>query len=124
MSVRGYTNAQRFDQRVTFERNQPTQDGNGDPVADWHTLCTCWAAIDAAMVSPLGRGLEPYVNGATMSLDHYTIWVRSEIIVRFALTMVDRVRWRRKYFDVKAIPDQQLRGRIIGIIVAAGINYG
>ena len=121
MSIRAHTNPARLDQRVTFQRKVETQDADsGNLVADWRTLITCHAAVDGGMAHPQ----EPDVGGGTKSRRDYTIWIRADVYQRFALTLLDRVKWNDGIFNIKDMPNQQLRGRLIAVIVNAGLNEG
>lgn len=108
-----------MDQRVRFERNYPTQDSNGDPVPHWVAVVECWAGVDGAKASA-----EPYITDGIRSEADYTIWIRADIKERFAITVVDRVVWKDDPYDIKDMPDQQLRGRMIALMVNRGINDG
>lgn len=120
MSIRSFVNPRRLDQRIRFERNTPTQDGNGDPVDNWAVVGKSWAAVDGA----LARDPEPYVAGAIVSKQDYTVWIRSDVMQRYGLRVRDRVHWNDTYFDIKDMPNQQLRGRLIAFTMSAGENVG
>jgi head-tail adaptor len=122
MSIRASTSAQRLNDRVRFER--AVLDDNGD-ITSWRLLGECAAAVDGAKAV----GAERVVADGTRSVGGYTVWVRSEIVQRWALTVADRAVWLRRrnglvYLDVKDAPDQGLRGRLIGLVCEAGVNRG
>jgi head-tail adaptor len=120
MSIRANVDARRLDERIRFERNTPTQADSGDLVDHWGGLIECAAAVDGAKAF----GPEPAVGGSTLSKSDYTIWVRADIITRFGITQADRVVWKCKVFNIKDIPDQGLRGRMMAVICNAGMNAG
>lgn len=121
MSIRSNVDRGEFDQRIRLERNTITYDASNYPTPNWGLLIACWARVDATKVN--GRS-EPETAGAIQSVGDYRIWVRSDIMKRFSLTVADRVVWRGQYFDIKDIPDQQWRGRKIALICQAGQNNG
>jgi head-tail adaptor len=121
MSIRSFTDGRRLDQRVDFERNTPTRSSSGDSVDSWRAIARqVHAAVDGAKAS----AIEPQVAGEIMSQADYTIWVRADIITRFAITVADRVVWKGRAMNIKDIPDQQLRGRFMAVICIAGVNAG
>lgn len=124
MSIRASVSAQRLNDRVRFER--PAIDGNGD-VVGWTLLGECAAAIDGATTKPFNA--ERVVADGLRSAGYYTIWVRSEIVKRWALAVNDRITWLRRpngqvIFDIRDAPDQGLRGRLIGLYCESGVNKG
>jgi head-tail adaptor len=120
MSIRANVDARALDQRVTFERNTPVQADSGDLVDDWGYLIECAAKVDGAKAF----GAEPAIGGGTLSRADYVVWVRADIITRFNITPADRLVWKCKTFNIKDIPDQQLRGRLMTVICNAGLNLG
>lgn len=122
MSIRASTSAQRLNDRVRFER--AVLDANGD-IASWTLLGECAAAVDGAKAV----GPERVVADGTRSVGGYTVWVRSEIVQRWALAVADRAVWLHRpnglvYLDIKDAPDQGLRGRLIGLVCESGVNKG
>lgn len=120
MSIRANVDARRLDQRVTFQRNTPTQAASGDLVDSWGYLIECAAAVDGAKAF----GAEPAIGGSTLSRSDSTVWVRADIITRFSITPADRLVFKSKVFNIKDIPDQQLRGRMMAVICNTGLNAG
>lgn len=120
MSIRATTDSREFDQRVRFERKVRIEPGDGSVTEEWVPLKDCWARVDGAKAS----SPEPMVDGGIQTPRDYTIWIRSEVFTRHKLTPLDRVIWKQQVFDIKDIPDQQLRGRKIAVIVRAGLNQG
>jgi head-tail adaptor len=121
MSIRSFVDGRRLDQRVTFERNTPTRSSGGDEVASWASIVrNVHAAVDGAKAS----SPEPEVAGEIMSQRDYTVWVRADIITRFSISLADRVVWGSRILNIKDIPDQQLRGRMMAVICNTGLNAG
>lgn len=120
MTVRSYVQPRRFDQRVTFQRNTPTQSSTGDMVDSWANLVTCWAAVDGAKA----RGAEPEVSDQIISMRGYTVWIRSELVSRFSITVQDRISWNGRLLNIKDMPDQQKRGNLIAVMCDSGLNKG
>lgn len=121
MSIRGYTDARAFDQRVTFERKSRVDEADGSVTEIWSPLHkSCWARVDGAKAtSP-----EPMIDDGIHTPRDYLIWIRSEVFADLQLTPLDRVRWGTQILDIRDIPDQQRRGRIIAVIARAGLNQG
>ena len=121
MSIRGYTDARSFDQRVQFQRKSRTDQPDGSVQETWLPLHTgCWARVDGAKAtSP-----EPMVDDGIHTPRDYLVWIRSEIFADLKLTPLDRVLWGDQILDIRDIPDQQRRGRIIAVIARAGLNQG
>lgn len=120
MSIRSNVDARGLDQRILIERNFGTQASPGTIVADWQPLVVCWAKVDAAPA----KGVEPYLTAGTRSRTDMVMWIRADIKDRYALTLLDRVIWKGMIHDIKDMPDQQLRGRLVALIVNSGINSG
>lgn len=119
MSIRSNVDARRLDQRIEIHRADMTQDSTGDLVPNWRTLIECAAAVDARPSSA-----EPVILDGIRSVGAYTFWIRADIYTRFSLVLTDRVKWKGKFFDIKDMPDQQLRGRLIALIAETGKNEG
>lgn len=120
MSVRGNVDAQSLDERVRFERKTATRTATGAVVESWAPLKECWARVDGAKAS----APEPMVDGGIRIQRDYTVWVRSDVFTRYRITPLDRVAWKGQIMDIRDIPDQGLRGRIIAVIVRSGVNKG
>lgn len=118
MSIRAYVAPQRLDERVTVSR--PVRDANGD-VTSWTPVArNVHAGIDGAKAI----GAERVVADGTRSVSGYTVWMRSDVIYRFSIAVDDRIEWKGRHFDIKDIPDQGLRGRMLALFCEAGINKG
>lgn len=117
MSIRAYVSAQRLDEVVTVKR--ATRDGNGD-VTSWATVVCTRAAVDGAKAS----GAERFVADGVRSVSGYTVWMRADVVERFSIAVDDRIEWKSRYLDIKDIPDQGLRGRMLALFCEAGINKG
>lgn len=126
MSIRASVNARALDERVRFERNYATRTGTGaQGTADWRPVITsgdgcCWARVDGAKVS----SPEPLGDGGIRTPRNYTVWIRADVFTRYAITPLDRIVWKGRIMNIADIPDQGLRGRLIGITATAGLNKG
>jgi SPP1 family predicted phage head-tail adaptor len=120
MSLRGHIDPRQFDQRVTFDRLYQTRSATGAMVPDWVPLVTCWAKVDGAKAT----SAEPRIADQTLTVRDYIVWVRAEVHTQFTLSPLDRVRWKAHTFNISDIPDQGLRGRVIGVVCRAGKNEG
>jgi SPP1 family predicted phage head-tail adaptor len=120
MSIRSNVDARALNQRIQFHRRTLTKAGSGENVESWPLLKECWASVDGAKAS----SPEPDAGDGIKSQRDYTIWVRADIVQRFAITVMDRIYWNGIALNIKDMPDQQLRGRLIAIICNAGLNAG
>lgn len=120
MSVRARFNARKLDQWVRFDRKVETKATNGDIAVSWAPKVSCWAAIDGAKAF----GAEPYVTDGIRSVSDLTVWIRADIFTCNRLVLTDRMFWQGQPYDIKDIPNQQLRGRFIALFVTAGVNLG
>lgn len=118
MSIRASVNARRLDERIRVERNHPARSSTGAQTADWRLLVECWAAVDGA------RAVEAVADGGIRTPRDYTVWIRSDVFVRYAIAPLDRIVWKGRVLNIADIPDQGLRGRLIGITATAGLNKG
>lgn len=124
MSIRSNVDGRRLDQRVTFQRSVAAQDDEGGFLpADWIDLVAkCPAAVDATPLA-VARA-EPNFTDGIRSLSEYTIWIRADVKQRFGIGLLDRVMWQGQPYNIADIPDQQLRGRLVALIVSTGKNAG
>jgi len=123
MSIRANVDRTRLNERIIWQRKTETQDGTtGRFSTTWTTLIKSWAAVDGEKAS--NRYSEPHLSAGELSVFEYTIWVRSDIVIRYGLRKADRGLWRGRIFDIKDIPDQQLRSRLMCLICRAGENEG
>lgn len=120
MSISSRVRAGDLDDRVRFERNARVDSGSGGFVDDWRLLVNCYARVDGAKAS----SLEPAADGGIRTPRDYTVWIRADIFTRYAITPLDRVRWRSRIMNIADIPDQGLRGKLIAVICRAGMNQG
>lgn len=119
MSIRANVDAGRLTERVTVERRTITQDATtGDAELTWSTLVVCWASVDGVLAR------EAISSDAMQSAQDYTVWIRADVIDRYAITQVDRISWRGKVLEIQGIPDQQQRGRLISVLCRAGGSDG
>lgn len=119
MSIRSNVDAREFDQRITFERKVEAADGQGGVNISWTALTTCWARVDGEKA-----GGERYVDNGIRTVSDYTFWVRADVVTRYGITQVDRLRWQGEIYNIADIPNQQLRGRKIAVIARTGLNAG
>ncbi len=119
MSIRSHMDNRRADQRVTFQRDNGTQDSSGDIPANWQDVI---ADVPAAVDGEKGR--EAAIGGGIKGESVYTVWVRADIVTRFTITQRDRIVWGSKLLNIDNLPDQQLRGRWMAIICRTGVNAG
>lgn len=123
MSIRANVDPRRLDQRIRFERKVVQQDPvTLDITETWSLLIECWCAVDGVKASERWR--DPDLSGGLQTISDYTVWVRSDIVERFAITEADRAVWGSKAMDIKDVLDQQLRGRMIPLIMQVGANHG
>lgn len=120
MSIRSNVDATEFDQRVRFDRKVESRDNDGGIKHTWAPLGTFHARVDGAKAS----GAEPSGGDGIRSVSDYTVWIRSDVFTRLNLTVLDRVFWNGQPFNIADIPNQQLRGRKIALIVRTGENDG
>lgn len=114
MSVRANVDRTRLNERITFRRRTDTPDTTtGRLTTTWANLTSCWAAVDGQKASDRHR--EPQLASATQSFSEYTVWVRADLVQRYAITDKDQIVWRARVFNIKDIPDQQLRGRLLAV---------
>lgn len=118
MSIRALTYAQRLNDRVHIERVQ--LDANGDAAGWLRVASDVHAAVDGAKAN----GAERFSADGTRSVGGYTVWLRSDVVQRFAVTVADRLVWKGRLLDVKDAPDQGLQGRLIALLCEAGVNAG
>lgn len=119
MSIRSNMDARRADQRVTFERNTPSQDNAGQDVEQWAPLVR-----DVPVAIDGDKAREVVANGGERSRLGYTVWVRADIVSRFTITEADRILWGSKVLNIRGISDQQLRGRWTALLCETGVNEG
>jgi head-tail adaptor len=118
MSIRANVDGRRLDQRITLQRKSSVSDGGGGFTVTWANLITnVHAAVDGA------KAVEQD-HGGIRSVSDYTIWIRADVFTRFSLTVLDRVVWNGQNFNIADMPNQQLRGRLIALIVRTGLNDG
>lgn len=120
MSIRARVNPRRLDQRVRFERLEQHQSSSGAPRDAWVPITTCWAAVDGAKA----KRPEPREGEQTLSMFDYTVWIRSDVFARFTIKPLDRIVWKDRVLDIKDVPDQGLRGRLIAVTCHDGANDG
>jgi head-tail adaptor len=118
VSIRAHASAPRLNARVTFQR--AVADANGDITGWTEIVRDVHAAVDAAKASSAEREAAE----GTRSVAGYTVWVRSDIPIRFGITVLDRVVWKGRFLNIRDIPDQGLEGRFIAMFCEAGVNKG
>jgi head-tail adaptor len=119
MSIRAHTSAQRLSDRVHLER--ASRDTATGDVTGWLRLAS---SVQAAVDGAKARGAERVVADGTRSVAGYTVWLRADVVQRFAIAVDDRVLWKGRALDIKDAPDQGLQGRLIALLCEAGVNQG
>ncbi len=119
MSIRANVDARRLDQEVRLERKVEARDDIGGVVETWIPLITTRAAVDSTKVSQERPGSDGIVLGLQL-----TFWIRSDVVQRFDLTAIYRIRWKDKVFNIDAIVDNQLGGRLSALYATTGLNRG
>lgn len=120
MSIRSNVDASSLDQRITIQRKTETVSASGSRSSSWADVVTTWAKVDATKASQA----EAYINDGIRTVSDYTFWVRADIKSRFSVTPLDRIVWGGTIYNIKDIPDQQLRGRMVAMFASAGKNNG
>lgn len=120
MSLRSSVDARRLDQQIRIERAAHGRDALGGPTKAWALRVACYAAVDATPV----RKLEPLAGDQQRQVSDVTFWIRADVVERFGVAMTDRVTWKGRHYDIKDMPDQQLRGRLAALIANTGLNQG
>lgn len=119
MSIRANVDRAALNERVAFTREAVTQNEFGDPVVAQASLGTFWARVDGTKAGE--RFQDPELASGVQTVSSYTVWIRSDVFERLALTTADKLTWRGKVMDILDIPDQQLRGRLIAVICRQGL---
>jgi len=122
MSIRSNVDRAALNERVAFSRATVTQNQYGDPVTTWATLGTVWAKVDGTKAGE--RFQDPELAAGVQTVSSYTVWIRSDVFDRLALTPADKLTWHGRVMDILDIPDQQLRGRLIAVICRQGLSNG
>lgn len=122
MSIRANVDRAALNERVTFTRSSVTQNAQGDPVSTDATLGTVWARVDGMKAGE--RFQDPELASGVQTVSSYTVWIRSDVFDRLALTTADRATWKGRVMDILDIPDQQLRGRLIAVVCREGLIGG
>lgn len=86
------------DQRVTFQRNTPVDDGQGGHTDSWATYCERWCEV-----KPLS-GRERDMAQQTEAPRNYRLTVPRDSGTA-ALTAADRAVWRSKTMQIRFIAD-------------------
>jgi SPP1 family predicted phage head-tail adaptor len=122
VSIRSKVFAPALDQRITFQRISIERDEFGRQKEVWTTLGTVWARVDGRRVDQSRR--EQYRSDSIQTMHDYDVWVRSDVYTRLDLQTRDRILWKNKIFDIVDIPDQQIKGNLIGIFCREGSSNG
>ncbi len=120
MSIRSNVDARRLDQRISIQRRIESKDSLGAPASTWEERICCPAAVDAS----LARDAEQNAADAKRPTSSVTFWIRADIVERFGVVLTDRVVWKDRNYDIRDMPDQQLRGRRATLIATTGLNQG
>lgn len=118
--IRSNVDARRLDQRIEFQRKVETRDDIGDVVVSWRRLVrSVPAAVDATKVSAERPGFDGIVLG-----EQLTFWIRYDVRSRFGIVPTDRLIWNGKPYNIDAMPDNQLGGRLAALYATTGLNGG
>lgn len=121
MSIRSNVDARNLDQRVRVDRKQQVQDpNNGEMIVTWVSLGEFWASVDGTKAS----GAEATTVDGIRTVSDYTVWMRADLVQRLNLTVLDRLFWAGAPYNIADMPNQQLRGRLVALIVRTGENAG
>ncbi len=119
MSIRSNVDARRLDQRIDLERKVETRDDIGDVVPSWLRLVTTPAAVDSTKVSQERPGQDGIVLGQQL-----TFWIRADVVSRFDISPINRIRWNGQIFNIDAVNYNQLGGRLAALYATTGLNRG
>lgn len=114
--MRSNVDARRLDQRVRFDAPAHERSTSGAILTSWSHVVTCAAAVDATPAR------ERIAAGQQHQVDAVTCWVRADIVSRFGIVAQMRATWRGKVFEVKEVPNNGPRGRLVGIALQAGLS--
>lgn len=120
MSIRAKVRAQTLDDEITFERSVTSKSATGAEQISWTEIVRCRARVDGAKAS----SPEPVVQGGVRTKRDYTVWVRADVVSRFGINPIDRVKWRQRTMNILDIPDQGLKGGLLAVICEAGLIEG
>lgn len=118
MSIRSNVDRGALNERIALHRKTVTQGVEGEVSETWAELGQVWAKVDAAKAG------ERFKDATIVAVGAYTVWIRAEVYRQYGLVPNDRVEWRGRFLDIKAIPDQQLRGRLVALFCDEGLNHG
>lgn len=121
MSIRSNVDARALDQRIRIERRVNGKDALAGPTKAWTLVVDrVQARVDGTPV----RKLEPYSGDQQHSVSDTTFWIRADVVERFGVVVTDRVVWQGKPYDIKDMPNQQLRGRLAALVATTGLTKG
>ncbi len=121
MSIRSNVDARRFDQRIEIQRQVTSQNPNtGYVTHTWSEVATLWAAVDSARVNNIAASVanEQINAGQIHASRFYSIWIRW----RDGLDPSMRVVWNNRILEIKGIPDNQKRGRLLMLFCYDGVS--
>jgi head-tail adaptor len=119
MSIRSNTDARRLDQRIEVQRKVETRDAIGDVIPSWVYLITTPAAVDSTKVSQERPGQDGIVLGQQL-----TFTIRADVRERFGIGARHRILWREQIYNIEAVVDNQLGGRLSTLYATTGLNRG
>lgn len=107
-------NAAELSERITIERASTVADGYGGQTVTWSAVYPhkIWAKIRSV------RGREEERQGRTATVETYLMTVRFGVSVE----VTDRIVWREKYFNVRAVADREGMREWLTLECEAGVN--
>jgi len=106
-------------ERITFERVTLTSDGGGGSTEAWTTQYSCAARVMPMTGSKAGN--EQATADKLQAVVNYMVTVRRSTETA-AITAKDRIDWRGKKMQIRAIADSGPSPLYMEIICEAGVN--
>jgi SPP1 family predicted phage head-tail adaptor len=89
--------------RITIQQRTDTQDAYGEPIPAWTTWATVWAAIEPQ------SGQEATIAMSQQS--EARLRVRVRVRYRAGLSVLMRIAWKTKTYQIEAISEVQTNRR-------------
>lgn len=120
MTIRSNVDAREFDRRGEFQRQSRSQNGaTGEITVTWIRVgVPIWCRLDSMPAK------ERFAAEKVNQVRAYTLWVRADVVKRFALDASMRFVTRgMPPFNIVDIPDNGLRGRKTAVFLEAGLSH-